>query len=75
MTPLTDPYSALVYSAQSQDVRTVIIAGEVIMKDRVILTMDEAEVIREFKKRAERRAEGRPIPIRRDSAGWNGAES
>lgn len=75
LTPLTDPYSALVYSAQSQDVRTVIIAGEVIMKDRVILTMDEAEVIREFKKRAERRAEGRPIPIRRDSAGWNGAES
>ena len=42
-TPNYDPVSNLVYSAQSADVATVIVNGRVVMKDRDILTFDEAK--------------------------------
>lgn len=41
-----DPVSALVYSAQTCDVQSVVIDGQVVMKDRALLTMDEQTVIR-----------------------------
>ncbi len=41
-----DPVSALVYSAQTSDVQSVVIDGQVIMKDRTLLTMDEQSVVR-----------------------------
>jgi 5-methylthioadenosine/S-adenosylhomocysteine deaminase len=44
-TPNVDPVSALVYSAQATDVETVIIDGELVMRDRKLLTLDEAETI------------------------------
>lgn len=44
MIPLYDPYSALVYAASPQDVRTTIIHGRVVMEDRRITTVDVAEV-------------------------------
>ncbi len=46
MVPLYNPYSALVYSANSANVRHTIVDGNVIMKDRAMLTVDE-QMIRE----------------------------
>src|SRR5258705_11027846 len=40
-----DPASALVYSAQPADVRSVVIDGQVVMKDGVLLTLDEESVM------------------------------
>jgi 5-methylthioadenosine/S-adenosylhomocysteine deaminase len=37
--------SALVYSAQTSDVRTVVIDGRVVMEDRKLLTLDEDSVL------------------------------
>jgi len=47
MTPIFDYYAALVYSALATNVKHMIVAGSVIMKDRQVLTMDEASVIQE----------------------------
>jgi 5-methylthioadenosine/S-adenosylhomocysteine deaminase len=47
-----DVASALVYSTQSSDVSTVIIDGEVLMRDRELQTMDEQEVIAEANREA-----------------------
>lgn len=49
MIPLYDPYSALVYAANPRDVRTTIIHGRVVMEDRVITTIDVAEVKRQMR--------------------------
>ena len=40
MTPLYDPYAALVYAATPADVRTVVVDGRVIVEDRRALTVD-----------------------------------
>src|SRR5256714_1512897 len=40
-----DVISTLIYSAQSSDVRTTIIDGNVVMLDRQLLTLDESEVL------------------------------
>jgi 5-methylthioadenosine/S-adenosylhomocysteine deaminase len=42
-----DPSSALVYSAQTSDVKHVIIDGQLVMKDRELLTLDEGLVVLE----------------------------
>jgi 5-methylthioadenosine/S-adenosylhomocysteine deaminase len=44
MQPVHNIISHLVYSARADDVRDVIIEGEVVMRERKLLTMDEAEV-------------------------------
>lgn len=44
--PRHDYYAHLVYAAHSADVQTVIIGGELVMKDRRVLTLDEEEVMR-----------------------------
>ncbi|HXC71459.1 MAG TPA: 5'-deoxyadenosine deaminase [Pyrinomonadaceae bacterium] len=44
-TPATDVVSALVYSAEADDVDTVIIDGRLVMRDRNLLTIDELETI------------------------------
>lgn len=41
----TDPVATLVYSAQSTDVRNVIVDGQLLMRDRQLLTMDETAVL------------------------------
>jgi len=48
-----DIISALVYSSQPADVRTVIIDGSLVMRDRNLLTMNEAEVSAEANREAE----------------------
>lgn len=42
MVPLYDPYTALVYAASPRDVRTTIIQGRIVMKDRTLQTVDAA---------------------------------
>jgi cytosine/adenosine deaminase-related metal-dependent hydrolase len=44
MIPLYDVYSALVYAANSHDVRTVIIHGRQVVRDRRVLTVDVEKV-------------------------------
>lgn len=50
--PISDPVSALVYSAQASDVRTTLIDGKVVMRDRRLLTMDETAVTEDAKREA-----------------------
>jgi 5-methylthioadenosine/S-adenosylhomocysteine deaminase len=40
-----DVYSELVYALKASDVRTVVIAGKIVMKDRQMLTLDEKEIL------------------------------
>ncbi|AGH81167.1 chlorohydrolase/deaminase family protein [Psychromonas sp. CNPT3] len=47
MIPMYNPYSVLVYSANSANVRHSIIAGKLIMEDRKMLTVNEKEIITE----------------------------
>jgi 5-methylthioadenosine/S-adenosylhomocysteine deaminase len=53
-TPMFDPISHLVYVAHGDDVRTTIVAGRVLMKDRQVLTLNAADVIRDARAMAER---------------------
>lgn len=45
LTPLHNPYAALVYSARGSDVSKVIVDGRIIMDEREIKTVDEPEII------------------------------
>lgn len=47
MTPMFNPYSALVYSAYATNVRHAIVDGKVLMQDRNILTVDEKSIVKE----------------------------
>jgi 5-methylthioadenosine/S-adenosylhomocysteine deaminase len=53
-TPLYDPLSHLVYVAHGDDVRTTIVHGKVLMRDRKVLTLDEGAVLREASSWAEK---------------------
>ena len=44
-TPLFDPVSHIVYVAHGDDVRTVMVNGKFLMRDRKVLTLDEQRVI------------------------------
>ena len=46
-TPVTDVVSALVYSAETDDVDTVVIDGKLLMHDRRLLTVDETQTIQD----------------------------
>ncbi len=52
--PRHDLYAHLVYAAQSADVDTVIINGEIVMAGRQVLTMDEKEIMAQAQKCADR---------------------
>lgn len=45
MYPAVQPVQRIVYAAAGQDVDTVIVDGEVLMRGRKVLTIDEAEVL------------------------------
>jgi 5-methylthioadenosine/S-adenosylhomocysteine deaminase len=53
-TPYYNIYSDLVYSAKSSDVRTVIIEGRVVMRDRRLLTLNEDTIKADARKYRER---------------------
>ncbi|MCX5413664.1 amidohydrolase [Streptomyces sp. NBC_00059] len=46
LTPRHDPWSMLAYAAQASDVRDTVVDGRVLMRDRVLLTLDEASALR-----------------------------
>jgi len=55
--PCHEPAANLIYSAQGSDVKTSIIDGQIIMKDRQVLTMDEEKVMFEARRYAEKMLE------------------
>ncbi|MCA1591398.1 MAG: amidohydrolase [Acidobacteria bacterium] len=74
-TPRYNIYSHLVYATKASDVRTVVIEGRVVMRDRQLLTLDEAAIkqkARAYRERIsrslsavirERRAPGSSLPL------------
>jgi 5-methylthioadenosine/S-adenosylhomocysteine deaminase len=54
MVPVYDITSHLVYASHSSDVRTVIIDGRVVMRDRELLTLDEDEIFTQAREMAGR---------------------
>lgn len=52
--PSHDIVANLVYSAQASDVKTSIIDGQIVMKDREVLTIDEEKVIYEAQRYAQK---------------------
>jgi 5-methylthioadenosine/S-adenosylhomocysteine deaminase len=62
--PLHDLAAALVYSVQPSDVRTTIVDGRVLMRDRTLLTINRDALLAEFGQRAREitdRTHGRKI--------------
>jgi 5-methylthioadenosine/S-adenosylhomocysteine deaminase len=53
LTPLNDPFSAVVYSASGSDVDTVFCKGEMLMHNRKLLTIDVDLAMKQTKKRWE----------------------
>lgn len=54
MSPLRDPVKNIVYSAQAEDLNSVIIDGETRMRDRVIPGVDPAQLARDLQAAGER---------------------
>jgi 5-methylthioadenosine/S-adenosylhomocysteine deaminase len=50
--PVFDPIAQIVYASRGDDVETTIVNGKVLMRDRKVLTLDEASVIAEARKAA-----------------------
>jgi 5-methylthioadenosine/S-adenosylhomocysteine deaminase len=46
-TPMYDPISHLVYTTRGDDVQTTIVHGKVLMRNRKMLTLDEAAILKE----------------------------
>ena len=63
-TPLFDPVAQVVYASRGDDVETTIVNGKVLMRDRKVLTLDEAQVLREARAAADqvRKAVSLPQP-------------
>lgn len=53
LTPGPDPVSTVVYAAGAADVRTVLIDGEIVMRDGELLTLSERDVLAEATRQAE----------------------
>lgn len=53
-TPINDPHHALAYTARGDDVVTTIVDGKVIMENRMVTTLDEAEILAQARERAAR---------------------
>jgi 5-methylthioadenosine/S-adenosylhomocysteine deaminase len=52
--PIYNVYSQLVYATKAADVRTVVVEGRVLMRDRKLLTLDEATIKRDARAWRER---------------------
>src|SRR5205823_9200882 len=53
-TPLYDPISHIVYVTRGDDVRTTIVNGKILMKDRQVLTLNRATVIADANRLAQK---------------------
>jgi cytosine/adenosine deaminase-related metal-dependent hydrolase len=54
VTPTASPWSAIVYAARATDVRHVAVDGAVVVRDRRLLTLDVAQVVRDARVQADR---------------------
>jgi 5-methylthioadenosine/S-adenosylhomocysteine deaminase len=54
--PLNDVISTLVYCANAGDVETVIVDGEIVVRDHVISTVEEKKLISEVEKKIKGRS-------------------
>ncbi len=54
MTPLRDPIKNIVYSAQAHDLADVMVNGKIVMQDRRVLGLDEADLCRRLQAGGER---------------------
>jgi cytosine/adenosine deaminase-related metal-dependent hydrolase len=54
MTPLRDPVKNIVYSAQAHDIADVMVNGKVVLRDRVVLGLNEREVCERLQAGGER---------------------
>jgi 5-methylthioadenosine/S-adenosylhomocysteine deaminase len=63
--PLYNIAASLIYNARATDVQTVICDGQVLMKDRQLLTIDKAQVVEEVRKSMARlsKASGKRIQL------------
>ncbi len=52
--PISDPVSLIVYAANGLDVRDVVIDGRVVVREGVLQTLDEEEVMRRARERLEK---------------------
>lgn len=52
--PLHSTTTSLVYNTMASDVRTVIVDGQIVMRDRQLLTLDEGEIVAQVKASMER---------------------
>jgi len=52
--PVYNPLYSIVYSANGEEVQHLIINGEIVMEDRVILTQDEEKVVRKVERLKEK---------------------
>ena len=50
--PIRNPFSAVVYGVRSSDVRHVVVDGQLVVRDRALLTLDAEQVIAEARARA-----------------------
>ena len=48
--PVNDLFSQLVHCAKASDVRTVIVDGKIVMKDRALPIQDERQILQQAKK-------------------------
>jgi 5-methylthioadenosine/S-adenosylhomocysteine deaminase len=51
--PMFDPVAQVVYTSRGDDVETTIVNGRVLMRDRKVLTLDEARVLSEARAAAD----------------------
>jgi 5-methylthioadenosine/S-adenosylhomocysteine deaminase len=61
--PLHSVTASLVYATRAGDVQTVIVDGQVVMRDRRLLTLDKAEIVRQVNQAMARLA--RRVPSQR----------
>jgi 5-methylthioadenosine/S-adenosylhomocysteine deaminase len=64
-TPFYNIYSDLVYATKAADVRTVIVEGRIIMRDRRLLTLNEETIkadARRFRERIVRSLDAKTVP-------------
>jgi len=53
-TPMYDPVSHIVYVTRGDDVKTTIVNGRILMRDRHVLTLDEQQVLADARAQADR---------------------
>jgi 5-methylthioadenosine/S-adenosylhomocysteine deaminase len=61
LVPMYDVFSHLVYAVGREDISTVIIHGRVVMRERELLTIDEAETVAHTRELASKFAEAMPL--------------